>query len=142
MEGDFETKQPVEGSVNSEEGDQLKISVGQLESLEEEENTLEAALNDDGHVKDDAAWGENDEGRLEHAMNAGLLNDDDRSMKGSREFRLRDLAHSSSDEICDAREEDKTIAKEDKGTAIRRKLVAYFISSCNCLRFTYASSTV
>jgi hypothetical protein len=47
--------------------------------LEEEENTPEDATDDEGDVLDED-FDEDDEGILEHAINAGLLNDDDHEM--------------------------------------------------------------
>ena len=73
-----ETKQPVEYSVESETAAQLEIGVGQLDRpLEEKENTPEAASSGEEDESDDD-FDENDEGLLEHAINADLLNDDDR----------------------------------------------------------------
>ena len=80
LAGGEEAKQPVEYSVESEEASQLKIDdVGQVDRLEAEEKTPEGALNGEGGVSDEAL-DESNEGLLEHAMNAGLLNDDDREL--------------------------------------------------------------
>ena len=75
-------KQPVERSIKSEEAPQREIGVVKLDRLEkEEENTPEAAaaLNGEGDISDEAL-DESDEGLLEHAINAGLLNDYDREV--------------------------------------------------------------
>ena len=72
-----EDKQPAECSVNSEEAAQLESSVGQLHRFEEEEKPPEVASNGEGDVSDEDL-GEIDEGLLEHAMNTGIFNDDDR----------------------------------------------------------------
>ena len=48
--------------------------------MEEEEKTPEDASNDEGDVSEEEDFDENDEGILEHAINAGLLNDDDRKI--------------------------------------------------------------
>ena len=75
-----ETKQPIEYSVESETAAQLEIGVGQLDRpLEEKENTPEAASSGEEDESDDD-FDENDEGLLEHAINADLLNDDDRKI--------------------------------------------------------------
>jgi hypothetical protein len=71
-------------SVDGEEAAHLEIAVGQLESLEleeekEEENTREDALNGEGNLPDVVSDRSND-GLLEHAMSSGLLNDDDRDL--------------------------------------------------------------
>ena len=71
-----EAKQPVECSINSEEAAQLDIGIGQLDRLEEEEKTPEAALDGEGNISDDDL-DDLDEGLLEHAVNSGLVNDDD-----------------------------------------------------------------
>ena len=65
----------VEYSAEIEEAAQLEIGVGRLERLEEEGNTPEA----EGNLSDEAL-DESDEGLLEHAINAGLLNEDDREL--------------------------------------------------------------
>ena len=68
----------VEWSVKSKEASQLDIGVGQLDRSEKEESkTPEAVINGEGDVSEEAL-NESDEGLLEHAMNSGLLNDDDR----------------------------------------------------------------
>ena len=75
-----EAKQTAEYSVESKEAAQLETGVGQLDKLEEEEDkTPEAALNDEGNMSDEAL-DESDEGLLEYAINAGLLNDYDREI--------------------------------------------------------------
>ena len=79
LAGVEESKQPVEYSVEGQEASQLKIDVGQLNRLEAEEKTPEGALNGEGGVSVEAL-DESNEGLLEHAMNAGLLNDDDREL--------------------------------------------------------------
>ena len=71
-----EAKQPVELSVNNEEAPQLEIGADHLDRLEEEKKTLEATLDGEVNISNEAL-GEIDEGLLEHAMNSGLLNDDD-----------------------------------------------------------------
>ena len=48
--------------------------------MEEEEKIPEDASNDEGDVSEEEDFDENDEGILEHAINAGLLNDDDRKI--------------------------------------------------------------
>ena len=79
--GGRESKQAVEYSVENETAVQPEIGVGKLDKLEEEEKTPEdAASNDDGDVSEEEDFDENDEGILEHAINAGLLNDDDRKI--------------------------------------------------------------
>ena len=80
MAGGKEAKQMVGSSVESEEAAQLEIGVGQLDRLEEEENTSEAASNYEVDMSEEEDFDEDDEGILEHAINAGLLNDDDREM--------------------------------------------------------------
>ena len=98
---DIETKRPFESSFNREKAAQLEIGVVQVERIGEEEKTPEAALNGEDNVLDEAnlngegnvsdedalnggenvsdeVLDESDEGLLEHAMNSGLLNDDDR----------------------------------------------------------------
>ena len=77
--GNREPKQSVQHSVENEAAAQPEIGVGQLDRLEEEENTPEDATDDEGDVLDED-FDEDDEGILEHAINAGLLNDDDREM--------------------------------------------------------------
>ena len=72
-------KQSVEYPVESEAAAQPEIGVGQLDRLDEEEKTPEDASNDEGDVSDEDFDG-GDEGILEHAINAGLLNDDDRKI--------------------------------------------------------------
>ena len=71
-----EAKQPVELSVNNEEAPQLEIGADHLDRLEEEKKTLETTLDGEVNISNEAL-GEIDEGLLEHAMNFGLLNDDD-----------------------------------------------------------------
>ena len=66
----------VEYSIGSKEAAQLETGVGQLEKLEEEEEKTPEG-NDEVNVSDEAL-DESDEGLLEHAINAGLLNDYDR----------------------------------------------------------------
>ena len=75
LAGGTEAKQMVEYSAEIEEAAQLEIGVGRLERLEEEGNTPEA----EGNLSDEAL-DESDEGLLEHAINAGLLNEDDREL--------------------------------------------------------------
>jgi hypothetical protein len=80
-----EAKQPVEVPVTGEEVAQLEIGVGQIERREEEkveeeekeEHTTEASVSGEG-IESDEDLGEIDEGLLEHAMNTGIFNDDDR----------------------------------------------------------------
>ena len=48
--------------------------------MEEEEKIPEDASNDEGDVSEEEDFDEDDESILEHAINAGLLNDDDREM--------------------------------------------------------------
>jgi len=76
--GGKEAEQPLESPVTGEEA----VSVGRIERVEEEkveEHTSEAAVNDEGNESDEAS-GETDEGLLEHAMNTGILTDDDRKL--------------------------------------------------------------
>jgi hypothetical protein len=72
-----EEEKPPEAALN-EEGN-VETGVGQLDKLEEEGKTPEAALNEEGDVSDEGL-DESDEGLLEHAINAGLLNDYDRKI--------------------------------------------------------------
>jgi len=72
-----EEEKTPEAAINEEEN--VETGVGQLDKLEEEEKTPEAALNDEMNVTDEAL-DESDEGLLEHAINAGLLNDYDREV--------------------------------------------------------------
>jgi len=72
-----EEEKTPEAALN-EEGN-VETGVGQLDKLEEEGKTPEAALNDEEDVSDEAL-DESDEGLLEHAINAGLLNDYDREI--------------------------------------------------------------
>ena len=60
----------------NEEAAQLEICADHLVRLEEEGKTPEAALDGEGNISNEAL-GKTDEGLLEHAMNSGLLNDDD-----------------------------------------------------------------
>ena len=68
-------KQPVEYSIENETAVQPEIGVGQLDRLEEEENTSEAASNYEVDMSEEEDFDEDDEGILEHAINAGLLNE-------------------------------------------------------------------
>ena len=77
--GGGETKPPVEYSVESEAAAQQEIGVGQLDRLEEEDKTPEAASDGEGDESDED-YDENDDGLLEHAINADILNDDDREI--------------------------------------------------------------
>jgi hypothetical protein len=78
--GGGEAKPPVEYSVESEAAAQQEIGVGQLDDrLEEEGKTPEAASDGEGDESDED-YDENDEGLLEHAINANILNDDDREI--------------------------------------------------------------
>ena len=64
--------------IKSKETSQLEISVGQLHRFEEDESKApEAVINVEGNASDENL-DESDEGLLEHAMNSGLSNDDDR----------------------------------------------------------------
>ena len=81
-----EAKQPVEVPVTGEEVAQLEIGIGQIERREEgkveeeekeEHTTTEASVSSEG-IESDEDLGEIDEGLLEHAMNTGIFNDDDR----------------------------------------------------------------
>ena len=76
--GNREPKQSVQHSVENEAAAQPEIGVGQLDRLEEEENTPEDATDDEGDVLDED-FDEDNEGILEHAINAGLLNERRRS---------------------------------------------------------------
>jgi hypothetical protein len=78
--GGKESKQSVEYSVENEAAAQPEIGVGKLDRLEEEKKTPEAASNDEVDMSEEEEFDEDDEGILEHAINAGLLNDDDREM--------------------------------------------------------------
>jgi hypothetical protein len=75
-----EVNQPVEHSVKSEVAAQLEIGVGQIDRLDDEENTPEHVLHSDGSVSDTAPVDTCNDGLLEHAMSCGLLNDDDREI--------------------------------------------------------------
>ena len=81
LAGGREAKQSVEYLVEREAAAQSEIGIGQLESLEEEEEeeekTPEAASDDERDVLEEEGFDKNDEGVLQHAINAGLLNDDD-----------------------------------------------------------------
>ena len=72
------TDHMVELSLKSKEACLVDISVSQLFRLEEDGSKIpEAIMNAAGDVSDEAL-DESDESLLEHAMNSGLLNDDDR----------------------------------------------------------------
>ena len=80
LTGDKEAKHTVKRSVKYKKAGQAEISVRQIDRLEEEEEqTPEADLNVEGGVSDEVL-DESDDCLLEHAMNAGLLNDDDREV--------------------------------------------------------------
>ena len=70
LAGDREAEQTVE------EAAQLGIGGSRLGSVEEEEKAPEGALDGEGDVSD-AGLDKRNQGLLEHAMNSGLLNDDD-----------------------------------------------------------------
>jgi hypothetical protein len=69
-------KHAADCSGKREEADQAEMSVRQIDRLELEEQAPEANLNGEGEVLDEVL-DESDDCLLEHAMNAGLLNDDD-----------------------------------------------------------------
>jgi hypothetical protein len=134
--GGRESKQAVEYSVENEAAVQPEIDVGKLDNLEEEEKTPEdVASNDEGNVSEEEDFDENDEGILEHAINAGLLNDDDRKKFRESIARIEGtpivVADSSWNEICIAQDENKTTAQQnncptkEKNTGIRRYWLAY-----------------
>ena len=80
--GGGESKQSVEHSIENEATAQLEeIGVDQLDKLEEpEEKTPKDVANNEGDVLEDEDFDEDDEGLLEHAINASLLNDDNREI--------------------------------------------------------------
>ena len=111
-------KQSVEYSIENETAVQPEIGVGQLDKLEEEEKTPEIASNDEEDVSEDVDFDEDAEDILEHAINAGLLSDDDREI-----FR-RSIARIQSSRCvvernlyCPRREQNNCPTKE-KDTAI------------------------
>ena len=80
LAGEIDCKQTVERSVDCKEAVQVEIGVGQIESLEDEKDTPDAAALDSEENVSDEALDEIDDSLLEHAMNSGLLNDDDREL--------------------------------------------------------------
>ena len=109
---------------------QPEIGVGKLDRLEEEKKTPEAASNDEVDMSEEEEFDEDDEGILEHAINAGLLNDDDREM--FRESIARIERTPSSRFVvewilrCPRREQNNCPTKE-KDTGIRRYWLAYCV---------------
>jgi hypothetical protein len=89
LAGGREAKQSVEYLVEREAAAQSEIGVGQLDKLEEEEKTPEAASNDERDVSEHEDFDKNDEGVLQHAINAGLINDDDRKNFSERIERIQ-----------------------------------------------------
>ena len=77
---DKDAKQRVEPSVASEEAVQVEIGVGQLDNLGDEKDTPDAAALDGEANTSGEALDKIDDSLLEHAMNSGLLNDDDREL--------------------------------------------------------------
>ena len=119
--GGGETKPPVEYSVESEAAAQQEIGVGQLDRLEEEDKTPEAASDGEGDESDED-YDENDEGLLEHAINANILNDDDREIFRVSIARIQSTSSGIVVErnVPFAQEENQTTAQQDTDTSIRR----------------------
>ena len=80
LAGEIEAKQIAERLGDCKEAVQVEIGVGQLESLKGEKDTPDAAGFDSEENVSDEALDEIDDSLLEHAMNSGLLNDDDREL--------------------------------------------------------------
>ena len=119
--GNREPKQSVQHSVENEAAAQPEIGVGQLDRLEEEDKTPEAASDGEGDESDED-YDENDEGLLEHAINADILNDDDREIFRVSIARIQSTSSGFVVErnVRFAQEENQTTAQQDTDTSIRR----------------------